>query len=363
MTEAAVRSVAKLPVHALPWLPRPAGKMREAISALPADPLEALGAMRVLAQAGWEEADLRQLGRKVRSILKSAPPSLTADARKGGLVPVHLLILSASTANHLADSLIGTAIRFGFLLQLTIAEYEEPEPWLERHREELKGNPPDFVLVASDNRMLRLAAPLGDEAAATQTVEAALAQVMRISEVAVAATGKPVILQTLAGDPDAPQINMDLGLAGSPRHLAGEFSRHLASKARQAGHLLLDIDGLSASVGQGTWSAGRYWYAAKYPFAVAMAPLYADHVMRLIAAQMGRSRRVLVLDLDNTMWGGIVGDDGIEGLALGTGSPLGESYSALQRMALSYKHAASCCAPPPRTTRPSRSTPFAIIPR
>jgi FkbH-like protein len=52
---------------------------------------------------------------------------------------------------------------------------------------------------------------------------------------------------------------------------------------------------------------------------------------------MGRSRRVLVLDLDNTMWGGIVGDDGIEGLALGSGSPLGEAHSALQRMALSLK--------------------------
>jgi FkbH-like protein len=68
-----------------------------------------------------------------------------------------------------------------------------------------------------------------------------------------------------------------------------------------------------------------------------MIPLYADNVMRIIAAQMGRSRRVLVLDLDNTLWGGIVGDDGIEGLALGSGSALGEAHSALQRMALSLK--------------------------
>lgn len=337
MTEAAARPAAKLPVQALPWLPRPAGRMRDRIAALPADPLEALGAIRALAHAGWEEADLRQLGRKIRSILKSAPISLGAEARRHGLVPVHLLILSASTANHLADAIIATAIRFGFLLQLTIAEYEEPEPWLERHRDELKGNPPDFVLVASDGRMLRLAAPLCDEAAAARTVEAALAQTMRIAEVAGAATGKPVILQTLAGDPDAPQINMDRGLPGSPRQLASELNRSLALQARQAGHLLLDIEAIAGLVGQGAWSAGRYWYAAKYPFAVAMIPLYADHIMRIIAAQMGRSRRVLVLDLDNTLWGGIVGDDGIEGLALGTGSPLGESYAALQRMALAWK--------------------------
>ncbi len=337
MTEAAARPAAKLPVQALPWLPRPSGKMRDRIAALPADPLEALGAMRALAHAGWEEADLRLLGRKIRSMLKSASPSLGAEARRQGLVPVHLLILSSSTASHLADAMIATAIRFGFLLQLTTAEYEEPEPWLERHRDELKGNPPDFVLVASDNRMLRLTAPLGDEAAAARTIEAALAQIMRIAEVAAVATGRPVILQTLAGDPDAPQINMDCGLPGSPRRLASEFNRSLALRARQAGHLMLDIEAIAGLVGQGAWSAGRYWYAAKYPFAVAMIPLYADHIMRIIAAQMGRSRRVLVLDLDNTLWGGIVGDDGIEGLALGTGSPLGESYAALQRMALSWK--------------------------
>jgi FkbH-like protein len=337
VTEAAARPAAKLPVQALPWLPRPAGKMRDRIASLPADPLEALGAMRTLAHAGWEEADLRLLGRKIRSILKSAPPSLGAEARRQGLVPVHLLILSASTASHLADAMIATAIRFGFLLQLTTAEYEEPEPWLERHRDAIKANPPDFVLVASDNRMLRLAAPLGDEVAAARTVEAALAQIMRIAEVAAAATDRPVILQTLAGDPDAPQINMDRGLPGSPRQLASEFNRSLALQARQAGHLLLDTEAIAGLVGQGAWSAGRYWYAAKYPFAVAMIPLYADHIMRIIAAQMGRSRRVLVLDLDNTLWGGIIGDDGIEGLALGTGSPLGESYAALQRMALAWK--------------------------
>jgi FkbH-like protein len=334
---ASARHVPKLPLQALPWLPRPVRKMREHLAGLPADPLDALTAMRPLAQAGWDEGELRLLGRKVRGILKSEASSLKAEARKQGLVPLHLLLLSASTANHLGDALIGTAIRFGFLLELTIAEYEEPEPWIERHRSALKENPPDFVLLASDSRMLRLAAPLGEEEASSQAVDLALGQVMRIAEVARGATGKPVILQTLAGDVDASQINIDLGLPGSARYLTGEFNRRLAVEVRRSGHLLFDVNGLSNLVGQAAWSAARYWYAAKYPFAAVMIPLYAEHVMRILAAQMGRSRRVLVLDLDNTIWGGVIGDDGIEGLALGTGSPLGETYAALQRMALSCK--------------------------
>ena len=328
---------AKLPPQALPWLPRPSGKMRDRIASLPSEPLQALLLSQSLAQAGWGEADLRLLGRKIRAILKSAPASFAAEARQGGLAQVRILVLSASTASHISDALISTAIRFKFLLDVTIAEYEEPEPWLERNRRELKENPFDFVLVASDNRMLRLASPLGDEAAAEQIIDAAVARIARVAEVAGAATGRPVILQTLAGDPDAVRLNMDLGLQGSPRYLASEFNRRLVQQARQQSQLVLDVAALASLVGEAAWSAGRYWYAAKYPFATAMIPLYADNLVRILAAQIGRSRRVLVLDLDNTMWGGIVGDDGIEALALGNGSPLGEAHSALQRMALSLK--------------------------
>ena len=330
-------SVAKLTVQALPWLPRPAGKMRERVASLPPEPVAALKYLHALAQAAWGEADLRLLGRKVKSILQSAPPGFSAEARQGGLSQIRILVLSASTASHISDTLIGTAIRFRFLLDVAIAEYEEPESWIERNRAELKANPPDFVLVASDSRMLTLASPLGDDVAAEHAVEAGLARIARVAEVAGAATGRPVILQTLAGDPDAVQFNMDLGLPGSPRFLTSEFNRRLALRARQDSRLVLDVDALASLVGRAAWSAGRYWYAAKYPFATVMVPLYADNLMRIIAAQMGRSRRVLVLDLDNTMWGGIVGDDGIEGLALGSGSPLGEAHAALQRMALSLK--------------------------
>jgi FkbH-like protein len=321
----------------LPWLPRPQTKLRDALDALPGEPLPALSALQALAQAGWGEAELRAIGRKVRGILKSAPAEIRSDAKQTGLVPLRLLILSASTASHLADALIGAAIRFRFLLDVVIAEYEEPEPWLARNGAELKANPPDFVLIASDSRMLRLAAPLDDEAASIAAVDTAIARLKRIADVASEATSRPVILQTLADDPDQTGFNMDLGLAGTPRFLTGAFNSRLAQLARRDSRLLLDVNALAGMVGHAAWSAGRYWYAAKYPFATAMIPLYADNIMRILAAQMGRSRRVLVLDLDNTLWGGIVGDDGIENLALGSGTPLGEAHAAVQRMALTLK--------------------------
>src|SRR6202140_275450 len=167
----------------MPWLPRPSGKMRDRIASLAGEALQALAFLKSLAQARWGEGGLAPVGRKIRTILKSAPPGFAAEARQSGLAQVRILVLSASTASHISDALIGTAIRFKFLLDVTIAEYEEPEPWLERNRGELKENPFDFVLVASDNRMLKLASPLGDEAAAEQAIDAAVARIARVAEV------------------------------------------------------------------------------------------------------------------------------------------------------------------------------------
>ena len=63
------------------------------------------------------------------------------------------------------------------------------------------------------------------------------------------------------------------------------------------------------------------------------AMLYGDLLGRLLAAQQGRSYKCLVLDLDNTLWGGVIGDDGLDGIVLGQGSALGEAHVAFQHYA------------------------------
>ena len=63
-------------------------------------------------------------------------------------------------------------------------------------------------------------------------------------------------------------------------------------------------------------------------------PLYSDHLARLIGALYGRSRKCLVLDLDNTVWGGVLGDDGLANIVLSNGDPTGEAFLEVQRAAL-----------------------------
>ena len=76
--------------------------------------------------------------------------------------------------------------------------------------------------------------------------------------------------------------------------------------------LLFDVAHLADTVGLSAFttpSCGT-WPSCHLPAAL---PLYADHACRLIAALRGKSQKCLVLDLDNTLWGGVIGDDGLRG--------------------------------------------------
>ena len=60
-----------------------------------------------------------------------------------------------------------------------------------------------------------------------------------------------------------------------------------------------------------------------------MGAIYLGHaIVKLIRAAYGKTRKCLVLDLDNTMWGGVIGDDGLEGIKIGQETPQGEAFTA-----------------------------------
>jgi FkbH-like protein len=124
---------------------------------------------------------------------------------------------------------------------------------------------------------------------------------------------------------------------GSPFALAEAFNRRLADWAREGGVVLVDIARAAAAVGLEAWDEPGHWHASKLSFAPRFLPLWADIVARTIAAVRGRSRKCLVLDLDNTLWGGVIGDDGLSGIALGQGSAAGEAHLAVQKLALQLR--------------------------
>jgi FkbH-like protein len=97
--------------------------------------------------------------------------------------------------------------------------------------------------------------------------------------------------------------------------------------------LLLDIAHASERNGRAFWFDRARWFQAKQEIAPNAAAAYGDLLARVIAADRGQSKKCLVLDLDNTLWHGVIGDDGLDGIVLGEGTAVGEAHLALQRYA------------------------------
>lgn len=142
------------------------------------------------------------------------------------------------------------------------------------------------------------------------------------------------------------------------RNLIDMFNRGLTESLPGTQDMLLDAAHLADTVGLAEWHDPTLWNMAKLPFSSTFIPLYADHVCRLIAALRGKSRRCLILDLDNTLWSGVIGDDGVEGIIIGQGDATGEAHLDVQRAALALRGRGVVLAVSSKNTDETARTPF-----
>lgn len=98
-----------------------------------------------------------------------------------------------------------------------------------------------------------------------------------------------------------------------------------------------DINYQSAQMGLEKWADPFYWYMYKYALAYSAIPELSFNVANIIKAIYGKNKKSLILDLDNTLWGGIVGDDGVDNLVIGHETPDGQAYRAFQEYLKEYK--------------------------
>ena len=91
-----------------------------------------------------------------------------------------------------------------------------------------------------------------------------------------------------------------------------------------------DINYISSCYGLDEWSDPKDWHMYKYALCIPAIPVLAFNVANIIKSIYGRNKKGLVLDLDNTLWGGVVGDDGVDGIEIGQETNLGQVYHEFQ---------------------------------
>ncbi len=311
----------------LPHLPPPPPDFRARLHALPQTPAEAWSALVALATTDLSFLQTNALNSAAQQAFPTPPPGLAAP-------PVRLAVLGSATLTHLLPSVRVAGLRRGLHVTTWEPDFGQYLQALTDPAAGLAAFGPTALLLALDAHHLAAgaSAALDPEAA-----EAALAElrgrIERAWRLARAAVRCPILHQTvLALHPPLLGAN-EHRLAGAPASLVAALNAALRPMADAAGVHLLAIDAAAAHDGIGAWHNPTYWHLAKQEIAPAAAGAYGERVGALLGALAGRSGKCLVLDLDNTLWGGVIGDDGLEGIVLGQGSAAGEAFVAFQRYA------------------------------
>ncbi len=128
----------------------------------------------------------------------------------------------------------------------------------------------------------------------------------------------------LLGNKDATDIH------GRISYLNRLNERFAAYAREHKDFFIQDINYLSACYGLDKWSDPLYWHMYKYALSMDAVPALAYNLSNIIKSIYGKNKKALALDLDNTLWGGIVGDDGVEGIEIGPETSMGQVYSEFQ---------------------------------
>jgi FkbH-like protein len=302
------------------WLPRKPDWPEAFAAARKLAPAQAAARLRELANFDMDFVQTGQLDRALMKITDAARAE--ADAAR----PIKLALLGSSTLTHLVPGIRVAAYRRGIWLDIYEGDYGlyryELEQSCEPASSTLAQFAPDVVLLAMDAHH-----------AARGTPQEALADMEACWDFAARNLKCAVIQQTILPVFPALLGSNEHRQPTSPHYIVQRTNQLLRGAADLVNVPLLALDSFFQPEGLRAWHDPALWHRAKQEVYPAMTHLYGEHVARLLAALRGRSYKALVLDLDNTLWGGVIGDDGLEGIVLGQGNAVGESYVAFQQYA------------------------------
>jgi FkbH-like protein len=255
-----------------------------------------------------------------------------------GFVPVRLAVLASATVDHLAPAIRVAGLRRRLLIDVNIGAYGQYRQDLLDPTSSLYQFSPHAMLFSLTAREVVTDVPLTATAAEVdETITKHIGELRSLWRKARAISSAIIIQQTFIDVTEPLFGSYERFVPGAPARVVARLNDRLCEVAAEDGVLLLDVARASERDGIDAWFDTGRWLQGKLEIAPQAAPLYGDIVARLLAAQRGLSKKCLVLDLDNTLWGGVVGDDGLEGIVLGEGSAAGEAHLALQHYAKQLK--------------------------
>jgi len=294
---------------------------------MPSAVVDVLARIREAPPGGLSLADYQALSRELGS------QELPLDAMR--------LVLLASYTTRVLDAFLRVeGARHGLLLDVHHGGFGQFEQEL-AHVALTSDEARETALVLA-MRLEDLVASLphrfhASSAAADSVAAEVLDRIDRLVGMFRARSGGPVLVANFAPPEPRPLRLFDAGTSGSLTSLVADLNRELTARLeRHPGCHVWDYAGLVTAAGSSTWTDARLWSLGRIPVAAQHQPRFAAHLARAVRAVLRPSAKCLVVDLDGVLWGGVLGDDGIEGIALGDDHP-GFAHKEFQRAILGLR--------------------------
>lgn len=256
-----------------------------------------------------------------------------------GMVPKKIAILGGSTTNDIKLVMELFLLNYGIIPEFYESEYNRYYQDAMFENAELEKFAPDVIYIHTSNRNITTYPNLSSS---KEDVEALLkAEMDKFSGMWKHLKEKykcPIIQNNfdypyyrLMGNKDSYDFHGHTYFVNRLNQAFTEFA------ADFEGLYICDLNYISADYGLKAWADPFYWYMYKYALCVPAIPYLSFNVANIIKSLFGKNKKGFVLDLDNTLWGGVIGDDGVDNIALGPEESEGQAYLEFQRYIKEHK--------------------------
>lgn len=247
-----------------------------------------------------------------------------------GLPQVKVALVGDTATQFLGTAIKGVGIERGYQTDLFEAEYNQVERQFLDPTSELYEFDADFIVVFQSTHKLGEKHSVLNQEQQSTLADDRLAFVSSLCENPALANKKIIYF-------DYPEIEDTVfgsyatKVTSSLTYQVRKLNMGLMDLSQQYANLFIcDIAGLQNKLGRDFMFAPNVYVSTEMVLSIDALPYVASRVMDIICAIKGQFKKCLILDLDNTVWGGVIGDDGLEGIQLGHGLGIGKAFTEFQ---------------------------------
>ena len=270
--------------------------------------------------------DARYLIKKKKSLKREL---LASDTK---YIDKKIAVLGGSTTHDIVAMLELFLLGFGIRPEIYESEYNQYWEDVMFDNPELTGFKPDIIYIHTTNRNITFPSIGMKEEDVTALLDNDFNRFKAMWDKIENTYHCPVIQNNLEFPSYRILGNSDCyNISGRTSYINSLNARFAEYARSHKDFYIEDIQYLSASYGLDAWADPLYWHMYKYALSMEAIPTLSYSVACIIKSIYGKNKKALTLDLDNTLWGGIVGDDGPENLAIGQETSMGQVYSEFQQ--------------------------------